>query len=118
MAVMGALGDLFSGPVLGWIFLAVGVGFLVLWNRKRHVTPDVDDQLVIWPRRPDRPSSSVLIQLIRDAYKQGRPQGGTPTKKGKQYLVRQAGFRQEQDIMASKYGDGGTYPQGDGPKKH
>lgn len=69
--LMAALGDLVRGPLLGLILLAVGIGFLVLWNRKRRVMPD-EEPLALWPRDTAMPSSSVIIQLIRDGYRYRR----------------------------------------------
>ena len=64
------LSYLLSGPVLGWICLTVGVGFLVLWNHKRPPPPE--QHPVIWPSDSERPSSSVVIELIREAYRHRR----------------------------------------------
>ena len=69
--MMAAVGYLLQGPILGWIFLAVGVGFLVVWNHKRRAVPD-REPLELWSHDLAVPSSSVMVQLIRDGYRYRR----------------------------------------------
>ena len=67
--IVSGIGYLFGGPILGVILLGVGVILLVL---SRQRTPTDYGSVTPPSSLQDMPSSSALIQFIRDAYRHQR----------------------------------------------
>ena len=69
--VVSGLGYLFGGPLFGLVLLGIGVVLFALARQRRE--PEPHEPMVPTPHGLlDTPSSSALIQFIRDAYKSRR----------------------------------------------
>jgi hypothetical protein len=75
--VLSGLGYVFGGPTFGWILIGVGVGFLAWSWQVRQPAPRVSLDLIVTPPGVwDVPSSSAMIQAVRDVFQQSRERRG------------------------------------------